>query len=58
MTDESICLDSPEGAVNTYVVMLACNELHRQKWQYDPTVSSNIYFLIVNILQIKIYLSF
>lgn len=39
MTDESICLDSPESAENTYVVMLACNELLRQKWQYDPTVS-------------------
>lgn len=37
ITDESICLDSPEGAENTYVVMLACNDLRRQKWQYDPT---------------------
>lgn len=38
MTDESICLDSPEGAEDTYVVMLACNDLLRQKWIYEPTV--------------------
>ncbi|CAL1281311.1 unnamed protein product [Larinioides sclopetarius] len=37
MSDESVCLDSPEGAEDTYVVMLACNEMLRQKWTYDPT---------------------
>ncbi|XP_054724521.1 polypeptide N-acetylgalactosaminyltransferase 13-like isoform X2 [Uloborus diversus] len=37
MTDESLCLDSPEGAADTYVVLLACNELLRQKWKYDAT---------------------
>ncbi|XP_042897233.1 polypeptide N-acetylgalactosaminyltransferase 13 [Parasteatoda tepidariorum] len=37
MTDESICLDSPEGAEDTYVVMLACSDLLRQKWKYIPT---------------------
>ncbi|GFS51865.1 polypeptide N-acetylgalactosaminyltransferase 1 [Trichonephila clavipes] len=38
MTDESVCLDSPEGAEETYVVMLACNEMLRQNWKYEPTV--------------------
>ncbi|GFR15792.1 polypeptide N-acetylgalactosaminyltransferase 5 [Trichonephila clavata] len=37
MTDESVCLDSPEGAEDTYVVMLACNEMLRQTWKYEPT---------------------
>ncbi|GIY92024.1 polypeptide N-acetylgalactosaminyltransferase 5 [Caerostris extrusa] len=37
MSDESVCLDSPEGAEDTYVVMLACNEILRQKWTYEPT---------------------
>ncbi|KAG8178090.1 hypothetical protein JTE90_017439 [Oedothorax gibbosus] len=38
MTDESVCLDSPEGAEDTYVVMLACNGMVRQKWKYEPTI--------------------
>ncbi|XP_076349315.1 polypeptide N-acetylgalactosaminyltransferase 1-like isoform X1 [Tachypleus tridentatus] len=37
MTDESICLDSPEATADTNVVMLACNEYKRQKWKYNPT---------------------
>lgn len=36
MTDEAICLDSPESQANTNVVMIACNNLPRQKWRYDP----------------------
>lgn len=36
MTDEAICLDSPESQANTNVVMIACNGLSRQKWRYDP----------------------
>ncbi|XP_029843377.2 polypeptide N-acetylgalactosaminyltransferase 1 [Ixodes scapularis] len=35
-TDESICLDSPESKADTNVVMIACNDLQRQKWRYDP----------------------
>ncbi|XP_064455998.1 polypeptide N-acetylgalactosaminyltransferase 1-like [Ornithodoros turicata] len=35
-TDEAICLDSPESQADTNVVMIACNELPRQKWRYDP----------------------
>lgn len=34
--DEGICLDSPESQADTNVVMIACNELQRQKWRYDP----------------------
>ncbi|XP_003745400.1 polypeptide N-acetylgalactosaminyltransferase 13 [Galendromus occidentalis] len=35
MTDESVCLDSPEGYEDTNVVMIACQGIQRQKWRFD-----------------------
>ncbi|XP_022711312.1 polypeptide N-acetylgalactosaminyltransferase 13-like [Varroa jacobsoni] len=36
MSDESICLDSPESTADTSVVMIACQGIGRQKWSYEP----------------------
>lgn len=36
MSDESVCLDSPESKEDTNVVLLACTEIKRQNWKYDP----------------------
>lgn len=40
MTDESVCLDSPEGYEDTNVVMIACQGIQRQKWRFEVKVSS------------------
>ncbi|XP_045121759.1 polypeptide N-acetylgalactosaminyltransferase 1-like [Portunus trituberculatus] len=39
MTDESVCLDSPDfdTATRPQVRVMACNEFDRQRWTYDET---------------------
>lgn len=42
MSDESVCLDSPESVADTAVVMIACQGIARQKWSFEPKVSKTI----------------
>lgn len=36
MTDESVCMDVAEQRKNAPILLLACSEMKRQKWKYDP----------------------
>ncbi|OQR73705.1 polypeptide N-acetylgalactosaminyltransferase 3-like [Tropilaelaps mercedesae] len=43
MSDESVCLDSPEGLADTAVVMIACQSIVRQKWSYESKTGALIH---------------
>lgn len=36
MTDDSVCFDITDQSVGSSVLLLACSELKKQKWKYDP----------------------
>lgn len=36
MTDESVCLDVTDARPGSYVLLLACSEMERQKWRFEP----------------------
>lgn len=41
MTDESVCLDLPDGNdIKAKVKAFPCSGLSRQKWEYDKNVSN------------------
>jgi len=36
MTDESLCLDVLDPMVGSSILLLACSQIKRQKWRYNP----------------------